>query len=360
MQIGCTKKLLDELKITRQTATNESSVFSWSANILFINHRKTIVLTHNETLYTLVIYGVKMKEFKSFAEVITQAVRETFLDEFLKKEIIDQYLNGDPGVTFTKINDKRYVARLNKACSMAYYLSNYIETGKMHQRKLNRFLNNDITSIRNNRKYSYPYELLFLDLEKFAGQPLFSCKAAIMEFTLAFEKYPAYRKVVVPVNITFDQFHDIIQKSFKWNNSHLHEFILLDKKDKEIAKFICYYDDLLETDKEPIMDTDVMLGDYMGKFSKIIYNYDFGDSYTHEIRLIDAVDNYQLNYPTCIEFKGLAPIDDFGGEGVFEDFMDAFTDMKNKKWQDAFAFAVEHNIIDNKASVNDRLKEVLR
>ncbi len=360
MQIGCTKKLLDELKIIPQTATNESSVFSWSANILFINHRKTIVLTHNETLYSLILYGVKMNEFKNFADIITQAVRMTFLDKFIKEDVIDQYINADPGVTFTKIKDRSHVARLNKSCSNVNYLSEYIETDKMHQRKVNGILNNRPTKIRKDYPYTYISELLFLDLEKFAGQPLFSCKAAIMEIKLAFEKYPAIRRVVVPVNITFDQFHDIIQKAFKWNNSHLYEFNLLDKKDKEIAKFVCYEDEMFENGKEPIMDTDVILADYMGKFSKIIYNYDFGDSYTHEITLIETVDNYLLNYPTCIDFKGLAPIDDFGGEGAFEDFMDILIDQKNEEWQETFTFAVENNIIDNKNSVNKRLKEVLR
>lgn len=45
MLIHCTKKLLDELKFVPSIAPDDfDSMFSWRANIITINRRKTVVL----------------------------------------------------------------------------------------------------------------------------------------------------------------------------------------------------------------------------------------------------------------------------------------------------------------------------
>jgi len=54
MLIRCTKKLLDELKIKPNLELEEEPLFSWHANLLNINHRKTVVLVNDSNRYIIV------------------------------------------------------------------------------------------------------------------------------------------------------------------------------------------------------------------------------------------------------------------------------------------------------------------
>lgn len=38
------------------------------------------------------------------------------------------------------------------------------------------------------------------------------------------KKPPVWRRVIIPENCTFEEFHHTIQISFGWNNEHLHRF----------------------------------------------------------------------------------------------------------------------------------------
>jgi len=42
--IGCTKKLQDEIGIIAKSENEEKDLFSWSANVIKVNRRKTVVV----------------------------------------------------------------------------------------------------------------------------------------------------------------------------------------------------------------------------------------------------------------------------------------------------------------------------
>lgn len=62
MQIGCTKKLQDYLKekISPVDVTIDP-FFSWSASLVTVNRRKTIVIVNDYSRCGFVLYGVKAK-----------------------------------------------------------------------------------------------------------------------------------------------------------------------------------------------------------------------------------------------------------------------------------------------------------
>ena len=69
MLIRCTKKLLVELKIEPESVEEGNSLFSWHANIIMVNRRKTVVLVNDHNRYAVVLYGLKVKDFKRFTEI---------------------------------------------------------------------------------------------------------------------------------------------------------------------------------------------------------------------------------------------------------------------------------------------------
>ena len=121
MLIQCTKKLLDELDIKPEWQGDEESLFSWHANLITVNRRKTVVIVNDKNRYVIVLHGLKAKDFKKLDTSIEQAIRETFQQECIKDEIIEQFIQRAKEINFTKTKDRTSVARMNKACEEIYF-----------------------------------------------------------------------------------------------------------------------------------------------------------------------------------------------------------------------------------------------
>ena len=65
MLINCTKKLQDELMIKPEKEEVFDSLYSWHANIIKINRRKTMVLVNDASGYVVILRYLKAKDFKS-------------------------------------------------------------------------------------------------------------------------------------------------------------------------------------------------------------------------------------------------------------------------------------------------------
>jgi len=78
--------------------------------------------------------------------------------------------------------------------------------------------------------YIYPNKEMYQDLEVFSGEAIFGCKAAVIKVTLDLEKHHVWRRLVVPVNISFPKLHKLIQYAFGWKDYHLHQFYIYDEK----------------------------------------------------------------------------------------------------------------------------------
>ncbi|MCL5996518.1 MAG: plasmid pRiA4b ORF-3 family protein [Chloroflexi bacterium] len=129
---------------------------------------------------------------------------------------------------------------------------------------------------------------------------------------------PIWRRVLVPGDWSLGALHYVVQVAMGWTNSHLHMF-------KVGRKLIALYDidDLTTT-----FSGDVTLGDVFAKRTRhITYEYDFGDSWMHDIDLEAIVppDRGKV-YPRCIGGERACPPDDCGGIGGYEDLLVAIAD----------------------------------
>ncbi len=104
-----------------------------------------------------------------------------------------------------------------------------------------------------------------------------------LKITLRDVRPPIWRRVIASDATTLDQLHWIIQISMGWTNSHLHQFII----DEEY-----YSEPMLELDDwgpEVKNEKRVRLSALgLEPKKKFIYEYDFGDSWRHEI-LVEKV-----------------------------------------------------------------------
>lgn len=139
------------------------------------------------------------------------------------------------------------------------------------------------------------------------------------------------RTVLVPENFTFENLHYLIQFTFGWNNSHLHEF-----------SFGSFYDrttiapPMDEEDNDPWFDTpnfneiETTINDILPLIkNKINYTYDFGDNWEHTITFLKKPTEEVL-YPSCIKGEGNYMIDDCGSIWGYYEMLEVLN-SKNKE-----------------------------
>ncbi|MBU8790809.1 IS1096 element passenger TnpR family protein [Oceanobacillus caeni] len=141
-----------------------------------------------------------------------------------------------------------------------------------------------------------------------------------LKITLRLLDESVFRKIQVDGRITFYDLHHILQIAFDWDNYHLHDFSvtktngtrvedvsITPNSEKEDNFFIM--NDEYDEKKEKISDWFKMAKD------TVIYTYDFGDDWRHEITLLKKIKPEKgVKYPHCVDAEYLAPEEDSGGQ----------------------------------------------
>ncbi len=137
---------------------------------------------------------------------------------------------------------------------------------------------------------------------------------------------PVWRRVVVPVDITFDTFHQIIQAAFDWSDCHLYHFSLHAWGAKPVYKIPDEegYDDYEAEDSRTVKLSEV----FSSPKQTFTYMYDFGDNWDHSITLEKIADETIIS-ALCTDGKGACPPEDCGGIPGYHYLLEVLNDPKN-------------------------------
>ena len=157
MQIGCTKKLLDYLRIQAYPAdTAIDPLYTWSANMIMVNHRRTIVVSNDVSRYAFILYGIRRGDMKNIETLILEGVRACLETMCFTPAIIDQYLQDcGEGITFSKTANRSVVAGLNNVCAHTHFFFNSYSTEVLLQRQMIRLLNMDFLTVKTTEGSDY-------------------------------------------------------------------------------------------------------------------------------------------------------------------------------------------------------------
>ena len=336
MLIQCTKKLLDELWVkAAEKEEKKPPLFSWHANLIKINGKKCVVLMNDKNRYVIVLYGLKARDFKNMDELITGAVWETFRDECIKDEIIEKFIKNAGKITYSKTGDKSTVAKLNYACDEVKLFELLLDSGSIYQPLLSRRVSTSLVGSGSEDKYFWPYEEMYEDLKSLGEDDIFSFRAAVLKVTLELMNHEVWRRIVVPLNMTFNGLHQVLQASFDWRGYHLHDFIIFDGEEP-VLNLVCDKEtfDFPMEDMEMRLEHGVRLYEYIPRFRRINYTYDFGDNWEHRIEVEKVIEDYDANYPVCLEGKGNTPPEDVGGEPGYEEFLEIINDKSHPEHEE--------------------------
>ena len=147
-----------------------------------------------------------------------------------------------------------------------------------------------------------------------------------LKITLRDSRPPIWRRVLVPADFTLAKLHWVIQQAMGWTNSHLHHFRVGETYYSLPAPYTDW-DELNEKDSRKVR-LDQIAPRVKAKF---VYEYDFGDSWEHEIVVEKILPEPGVKYPTCLKGKGACPPEDVGGVWGYAGFLEAIHDPNHEE-----------------------------
>lgn len=141
---------------------------------------------------------------------------------------------------------------------------------------------------------------------------------------------PVWRRIQVPAKYSFWDLHVAIQDSMGWLDYHLHRFEFRQGK-KRIEIGIPdeeYNERILPGWEIGILEHFLVPG------ISALYEYDFGDSWMHEVLLeASSLPTEGNPYPRCVEGEGACPPEDCGGIGGHAELVEVLKGPRNEEYR---------------------------
>ena len=141
-----------------------------------------------------------------------------------------------------------------------------------------------------------------------------------LRVTLKDSEPPIWRVLQVDGETTLHELHQALQIAIGWSDLHLHEFVI-----GELHYGMSEYDSDVKDERQ------YRLNQLAGQVrSTLMYTYDFGDGWEHEILVESILDaEPHIHYPRCIAGKRNCPPEDVGGIWSYKHFLNAIHDSKH-------------------------------
>ena len=175
---------------------------------------------------------------------------------------------------------------------------------------------------------------------------------SLLQFKITLKRIrpPVWRRFLVPEGISLSDLHDVIQEVMGWWNSHLHQFLCKRKRygvpdpDWDSGKII-------DDGTISIKDLGLSVKD------KILYEYDFGDGWEHELLLEKILPKEERMVPVCLKGARACPPEDCGGPWGYENLLEVLKNPEDEEytsWKEWLPedFDPEHFDLDG---INSRL-----
>ncbi len=155
-----------------------------------------------------------------------------------------------------------------------------------------------------------------------------------LKLTLKWSKPPIWRRVVVRADMTLEDLHEVIQMAMGWTNSHMHQFIggsgfkrvFYGRADPALGEM---RGEMLDEQCHTVADLAPAAK------RKFIYEYDFGDSWEHEV-VVEKIlpPDAAFKHPVCLAGAKACPPEDCGGVGGYSNLLEIMANPKHPEHED--------------------------
>ena len=138
---------------------------------------------------------------------------------------------------------------------------------------------------------------------------------------------PVWRRFQVRSDMTLEQLHWALQLIIGWTDSHLHQFRVA-----RAASGSARSAQIVESEDE----RRVVLAEVLRKpKDRVIYEYDFGDGWEHEMELEEVLAvPPEGKFPWVLSGKRACPPEDVGGPWGYANFLEALADPRHPDHED--------------------------
>jgi pRiA4b ORF-3-like protein len=133
-----------------------------------------------------------------------------------------------------------------------------------------------------------------------------------------------WRGLSVPADVPLAALHEILQVAFGWQNSHLHDFHVGDIR----FGMTGIEDEMLSVDERA-----APLGAVAQEGSFFVYQYDFGDSWEHDIN-VERVHRDRDETIRCTAGARACPPEDCGGAPGYAHLLEVLANPKDEEYAD--------------------------
>jgi Plasmid pRiA4b ORF-3-like protein len=172
-----------------------------------------------------------------------------------------------------------------------------------------------------------------------------------LRITLLETEPSIWRTINVSSEMLLVDIHRIVQTTMGWSNSHMHQFSDLRSQYAPKEFGLTGSKDSRKTKLDLILKSE---GD------AVLYEYDFGDGWTHEI-VLESVSNYnaKMELPCCTGGARHCPPEDCGGVWGYADLLAVISDKTHEDYEEmrewiGNKFDAEHF---DKKKINRELKK---
>lgn len=153
------------------------------------------------------------------------------------------------------------------------------------------------------------------------GQPVVECTIELRGI-----EPRVWRRLLVPGSVQLDKLHRIFQAAMGWDDIHLHNFEI------GSGSYGAQFDDYPEGELDEKAFT---VATAIGANERFTYEYDFGDSWVHEIT-VHRVSRMAkgLKFAVCVDGANACPPEDVGGTWGYEHLLAVLADPSHEEYED--------------------------
>jgi Plasmid pRiA4b ORF-3-like protein len=147
-------------------------------------------------------------------------------------------------------------------------------------------------------------------------------QAIQLSVTLRDIEPPIWRRLVAPASLTLHELHAVIQTAMGWEDYHLHLF--------EVDRVL--YGDVEEMEGRPFGDEDTFtVGQAAEAVDGFGYEYDFGDSWAHDVRIEQHIASVGTGTPHLVGGARACPPEDCGGPWGYDHLLGVLADPAHEE-----------------------------
>ena len=251
------------------------------------------------------------------------AISDTLLFMNVNPEIVEEYMRLAGEVELTQNRGRQtaaWVSRAGLECAFCVERE-YNGIEKMFSNTVGVSVNRNIVNYSGNTSEGfYPYQAMIKAHSELTGKQAYKRRAFELLVTLDLEVYKAVRRIIVPADLEFARLHKVLQFVFGWENYHLYDFTIFGGNEHKPVARVVPFEDGLEYDDDAILMEGHALSEFLPEHKHMLYTYDLGDSWEHEIQLVRVIEEHDKESPYLLEASGQTPPEDVGGVGGFVNF----------------------------------------